>query len=343
MNRRDLIKSAAALPFAARSMSAHSGSAPKMIKPKRLKKGDTVGIIAPASGATPEAFDKAVASMTTMGYKVKIGASARGRLGFLSAADAERLKDLHWAFSDPEINAVWCIRGGGGSPRLLERIDYRLIKNNPKIFIGFSDITALHIAISQATGLVTFHGPVASSEYSDFTRSNVLGVIAEPSAPFRVERSEFNNAKPSALYRGLEIVKGKARGRLTGGNLSLLSSLAGTPFALKGLKGKILFIEEIEEPPYRIDRMLTQLRQSLDLRSLAGIALGIFDDKNAENAKDASPVMDVLRDRLGDLGIPVFYGLSFGHIRDNMTIPYGIEAELDTSAATLTFLETAVQ
>ncbi|MBL8180022.1 MAG: LD-carboxypeptidase [Blastocatellia bacterium] len=342
MNRRDLIKGAAALPLIATTMSARTVAAPKLIKPKRLAPGDTVGIIAPASAATPEAFDRAVASMTSMGFKVKIGNSARGRLGHLSATDKERLADLHWAFSDPEIKAVWCIRGGGGAPRLLGDVDYALIKKNPKIFVGFSDITALHIAISQATGLVTFHGPVASSEYSEYTRSNVLNMLASPKSPLSVGRSEFNNAKESALFRGVEITKGKTRGRLTGGNLSLLAALAGTPYALKDIKGKLLFIEEIGEPPYRVDRLLTQLRQSLDLKSLAGIALGIFDDNSVDNAKDATPVINVLRDRLGDLGIPVYYGLSFGHIRDMITLPYGIEAELDTSAATLTFLETAV-
>jgi len=342
MNRRDLIKGAVALPLAASTMSARTAAAPKLVKPKRLSPGDTVGIIAPASAATPEAFDRAVASMTSMGFKVKIGKAARGRLGHLSATDKERLADLHWAFSDPEIKAVWCIRGGGGAPRLLGDIDYALIKKNPKIFVGFSDITALHIAISQATGLVTFHGPVASSEYSDYTRTNVLNMLATPKSPLTVARSEFNNAKESALFRGVEITKGKARGRLTGGNLSLLAALAGTPYALKDIKGKLLFIEEIGEPPYRVDRLLTQLRQSLDLKSLAGIALGIFDDNSPENAKDATPVINVLRDRLGDLGIPVYYGLSFGHIRDMITIPYGTEAELDTSSATLTFFENAV-
>ncbi len=150
--------------------------------------------------------------------------------------------------------------------------------------------------------------------------------------------------QPSAspFFKSEVIVKGKCRGPLIGGNLSLLAALAGTKFALGDLKGKILFIEEVGEPPYRIDRMLTQLRQSANLRSLTGVALGVFDDTSASAGKTAQPVMDVLRDRLGDLGVPVAYGLSFGHIRDNMTLPNGIEAEFDADNLALTFLEAAV-
>lgn len=337
-----MIKGAVALPLIASTMSAGTSKSQAIIKPKRLVAGDTIGIIAPAGPATPEAFERALANIASLGFKAKVGASARGKFGFLSAPDKERLADLHWAFSDPEVKAVWCVRGGGGAPRMLGDIDYSLIKKNPKIFIGFSDITALHLAIGQNTGLVTFHGPVAASEYSEYTRKHVLDTLTAASTSRKVEISEFNRAKESSLFRTVEIVKGKCRGRLVGGNLSLLTALAGTPYALKDIKGKILFIEEINEAPYRVDRMLTQLRQSLDLKSVAGIALGVFEDNNAEHARDAKPVLDVVRDRLGDLGVPLIYGLSFGHIRDNMTIPYGINAELDTSAATLSLLESAV-
>ena len=342
MDRRELIKGMAAMPLIATTISASAPRQNKIIKPKRLMVGDTVGIIAPAGPATSEAFEKALLNIASLGFKAKIGASARGKFGFLSAPDKARLADLHWAFSDPEIKAVWCIRGGAGAPRLLPDVNFSLIAKNPKIFIGFSDITALHIAISQNTGLVTFHGPVATSEYSEFTRKNVLNVLTNASLLNKIEVSEFNKAKESALFRTVELVKGKCRGRLVGGNLSLLAALAGTPWALHDIRGKILFIEELNEAPYRVDRLLTQLRQSLDLRSVAGIALGVFEDNNQEHARDAKPVIDVIRDRLGDLGVPLIYGLSFGHIRDNITVPYGIDAELDTSAATLTLLESAV-
>jgi muramoyltetrapeptide carboxypeptidase len=343
MKRRDILKGLAAVPLLASPIFGKVKRARKVkiVKPKRLKEGDTVAVIAPASGLSKESFDKALENLESLGLKPKVGKAARGVKGFLAATDKERLDDLHEAFADSEISAVWCVRGGYGAARLLPAIDYDLIRKNPKILIGYSDITALHLAISQNTGLVTFHGPVAASELSDYTKKHVVNTLMNLSAPYKIELSEFNKTQESNLYKTETIVSGKCRGRLCGGNLSLLSVLAGTPFALQNMKGKILFIEDVGEQPYRIDRMLTQLRQSLDLRSLAGIALGIFEDCNPRT-KDTQTLLDVVKDRLGDLGIPVVYGLSFGHIRDQFTLPVGTEAELDTERATLTLLETSV-
>ena len=342
MNRRDLIKFAAVSTLAAGTMAAGTGKRTKLIKPKRLAPGDAVGLIAPASGVPAETWDRAIANLRLLGLNPEVGKYARGRRGFLSGTDAERLSDLHWAFGEPRIKAVWCVRGGGGAPRLLPDVDYGLIKKNSKVFIGFSDITALHLAIHQQTGLVTFHGPVGASDQTEYTRKHLENVLMRPTAPYAVDVSPVNAAKESAFYKTETVNRGKARGRLVGGNLSLLASLAGTPYALKDTKGKIIFIEEINEPPYRIDRMLTQLRQSCDLGAAAGFALGVFDDNSIATPTDAKPVLDVIRDRLGDLGRPLVYGLSFGHIKDNMTLPYGVEAELDASSAKLTLLEDAV-
>jgi muramoyltetrapeptide carboxypeptidase len=314
----------------------------KLIKPKRLAKGDTIAVIAPASGLSNEDFDKALKNLADLGFKTIAGKHARNRTGFLAGTDKERLEDLHWAFSAKEIDAVWCVRGGYGISRLLPDVDYDLIKRNPKIFIGYSDVTALHLAISQNCNLVTFHGPVAASNFSDYTKKHAVNALMNPSAPYKVELSPDNVAKESNLFKTEVITKGKCRGRLVGGNLSLLSALAGTPFRLKNPKGKILFIEDVGEQPYRIDRMLTQLRQSVELRQFAGIALGVFEDCNPRDAATSQSLMDVLKDRLGDLKIPVVYGLSFGHIRDQFTLPVGIEAEFDTANATMTFLETGV-
>lgn len=342
MKRRDLLKGAAALPLLAQTMLGNTTTRSKLIKPKRLSPGDKVGVIAPASGITPETWDRAIKNIEGLGFKPEVGKYARGIRSFLSGTDEERLHDLHWAFSDTSIKAVWCVRGGGGAPRLLPAVDFSLIRRNPKIFIGFSDITALHVAIYQNCGLVTFHGPVGTSTYSDYTKMHVMNVLTNPSAPYKIDISPVNAGSTSPYYHSETLVKGKARGRLIGGNLSLLAALAGTKYALGDLKGKILFIEDIGEPPYRIDRMLTQLRQSANLRELAGIALGVFDDTGPTAAAKAQPVIDVFRDRLGDLGVPLAYGLSFGHIRDNMTIPYGIEAEFDADKLSLTLLEPAV-
>jgi muramoyltetrapeptide carboxypeptidase len=343
MKRRDILKGLATLPFLASpvfSKISRNGKV-KIIKPKRLKAGDTVAVIAPASGLSKESFDKALQNLESLGLKTKVGKSARGIKGFLAATDKERLDDLHAAFADSTVSAVWCVRGGYGAARLLPDIDYNLIRKNPKILIGYSDITSLHLAISQNTGLVTFHGPVAASELSDYTKAHVVNALMNLSAPYKIEISEYNKANESNLFKTETIVSGKCRGHLIGGNLSLLAALAGTPFALQNMKGKILFIEDVGEQPYRIDRMLTQLRQSIDLHSLSGIALGIFEDCNPKTA-DTQSLIDVIKDRLGDLGIPVVYGLSFGHIRDQFTMPVGIEAELDADNATMTLLETGV-
>ncbi len=346
MKRRDLLKALALVPFvgsfAFGKESKNSQKSKKLIKPKRIKQGDTIGVIAPSSGLPAEDFDKAVQNLSDLGFKIKIGKYARARNGFLAGTDKERIEDLHWAFSDSEIKAVWCVRGGYGASRILPAIDYNLIRKNPKIFIGYSDITAPHLAIFQNTGLVTFHGPVGTSNYSDYTKNHVLNPLMNPTEKYKIELSEYNKTQPSNLFKTEIITKGKASGELIGGNLSLLSAMAGTPFALKNLKGKILFIEDIGEQPYRVDRMLTQIRQSVDLKSLSGIALGVFEDCNPRDPKTSQSLIEVLKDRLGDLGIPVIYGLSFGHIRDQFTLPLGIKAELDTHNATMTFLETCV-
>jgi muramoyltetrapeptide carboxypeptidase len=183
---------------------------------------------------------------------------------------------------------------------------------------------------------------VGISSFSDYSRQHILNVLTNPVAPYPIKVSAEHQAKAEELFRTAVITPGQARGRLIGGNLSLLSALAGTPWALRNLAGKILFLEDVDEQPYRVHRMLTQLRQSADLRSLAGIALGVFDGCVAAEKKSSPPVLEIFQDRLGDLGLPVIYGLSFGHVRDQFTLPLGIEAELDTGSATVTLLEPAV-
>jgi muramoyltetrapeptide carboxypeptidase len=303
--------------------------------------GDTVGMIAPSSGINDAEFARALQNMADLGLKVKIGKFARSVNGFIAGTDKERLEDLHWAFKDKEIKAVWCVRGGYGATRFLPDIDYSLIKKNPKILIGYSDITALHTAINQITGLVTFHGPVATSTFSDYAKNHLVNTLMNPSAPYKVELSPVNAAKEGPEFKTRDIANGKCRGKLIGGNLSLLTAMAGTPFALKSTKGRILFIEDVGERPYRLDRMFVQLKQSIDLRELAGIALGVFRECDPPD-NISQTVFDVVQDHLGSLGIPVIYGLSFGHIRDQFTLPVGIEAELATANATITFLESGV-
>lgn len=346
MNRREILKGLAITPFLIGSIEGNSNRnsfrRKKIKKPKRLSKGDTVGIIAPASGASEEEFERALNNFEEMGFKTKVGKYARGINGFLSGTDQQRLHDLHWAFSNSEIDAVWCIRGGYGVSRILPKVNYKLIKRNPKILVGYSDITALHLAIYRKTKLVTFHGPVGTSTYTDYAKTHVLSTLMTPTSPYKVELPKVPEGEDPELYKALVVRAGKSRGRLIGGNLSLLTALAGTPYGLKNTKGKILFIEDVGEKPYRVDRMLTQLRQSINMRELAGIALGVFTGGKLDADEVSQSLEDVIKDRLGDLGIPVIYGLAFGHIRNQFTIPVGIKAELDTQESTLTFLENGV-
>ena len=345
MKRRTILRGATLLPFlenSTQSIVNQSFRNKKIIKPKRLNFGDTLGVIAPASSLPEHVIERAVQNLTSLGFKIKLGANVRAQNGYLAGTDAQRLEDLHWAFSDKSVDAVWCIRGGYGVTRLLPQVNFDLIRQNPKIFIGYSDITALHVAIHQRTGLVTFHGPVGTSDYNDFTKNHVCNVLTNPTPQYKLENSMKNAANLSNLFKIEMITAGKARGKLIGGNLSLLSAMDGTPFALGDLAGKILFMEDIDERPYRIDRMLTQLLQSHDLTKCAAIVCGVFEGCNPKADENSQSLMDCLKDRLGNLGIPVIYGMSFRHINEQFTLPVGIEAELNTEGASLMLLESAV-
>jgi muramoyltetrapeptide carboxypeptidase len=313
-----------------------------LLKPKRLARGSTVGIIAPASGVKPDTFDKALAAIEGLGFRTKVGRYARGNGELYSGTETERLADLQWAFGDPEIDGIWCVRGGIGVQRLLPGVDFPLIQRNPKVLIGFSDITALHVAIHERCGLVTFHGPVGISTFSDYTRQHVLDAVMGAAVPRRIEVSPFNRQQTDPGFKTEVITPGCARGRLAGGNLTVLTGLIGTPWGLSDVNGALLFLEEVEETPQKIERMLTQLRQALDFSQLAGVALGVFSKCVPKPTSPSPPTIEILKSHFAPLGVPVVCGLSFGHIRDHCTIPFGLLAELDADAATLTFLESAV-
>ena len=310
-------------------------------KPLRLPEGATIALIAPASPASDEKINKALKNLNEMGYQVKEGASLRSRHGYLAGTDQARLADLHWAFSDPAIDAVWCVRGGYGTTRLLPQIDYDLIRKHPKPFIGYSDVTALHLALGQKAGLVTFHGPVAASDFPENTLAHFRAALVQPAESYRISAPAKNDELPGEDHWPYSITAGQAKGKLIGGNLSLLAALAGTPYEPR-FKKKIVFIEDVGEQPYRIDRLLTQVLQATDLRQAAGIALGVFADCQAKNPEYSLTLKETLHDRLGSLGMPVMYGLPFGHVAHQATFPYGIQVELDADQQTLTLLEAGV-
>ncbi len=318
----------------------------KIIKPQALKKGDTVGLIAPASGIfEPQTIRDGQETLANLGFRVKLGKNISRRYGYLAGLDEERLNDLHDMFQDGEVKAIIALRGGYGSMRLLENLDYDLIRKNPKILLGYSDITSLHLAIHAKTGLVTFHGPVAISSFTDYTQEYFYKIVSS-ATPIGDIKHPKPNSELSPTSHFFTIKDGVARGRLIGGNLTLMTALLGTPYEFD-TTDKILFIEEVGEEPYSIDRMLTQLSFAGKFNNAAGIVIdrcrkcGPSDYKPAFS--NTLSVEEVFIDRLKHLDIPVVFGFSIGHVADKPTLPLGIEVTLNATNHTLTFEESAIR
>lgn len=292
-----------------------------IIKPKPLQKGDTIGFLT-ASGPVYEfeRVENAKKYFENQGYNVVISDTTYTRKDFLAADDEVRLAQLHEFFADPNIDAILCTRGGYGAIRLLEKIDYELIKRNPKIFGGFSDATAYLTAISKHTGLVTYHSPMP---YPDFGGEDVSEITA--SSFFQLlSGSIFETDLAGTVYNA-----GSAEGILWGGNLATLASMVGTEFLPKDKF--VLFLEDVNEPPYKIDRYLTQLMFDRSFtENLAGIVLGEFTGLDEPEFFN-----NIFYDLGKKLGIPVISGLQTGHVKDKITIPVGISVQLDTEKAIL--------
>lgn len=309
---------------------------------KRLEHGDTLGVIAPASAVLdPQKWEDGIAVLERSGFRVKIGAHAREKpYGFLSAQDPMRTKDLHAMFADPDIAAIFFAKGGYGSNRLLDLVDYSMVASFPKILIGYSDATFLLLAIYAKTGLCTFHGPMPThdliaSEHAQQNLTMMLDVLMHPS-----ESRAIPNPSGSDLHA---IAGGKSAGILIGGNLTNLMHLIGTPF-MPDLENAILFLEDLDEDPYRIDRYLVHLRLAGVLDRISGIILGDFPNCiNHHPEKPSFTLEEVFQDNLQGLGIPVISGFSFGHAGYMPTFPIGVEAELDADRGELRLTESPVQ
>lgn len=314
---------------------------PRLLRPARLRPGATIALIAPASPFSAEKLANARANFSKLGFLVKEGNNLHAQNGYLAGTDEQRLADLHRAFSDPEVDAVWCIRGGYGCTRLLPEVDFDLIRRNPKPFVGYSDVTALHLAIHAKTGLVTFHGPVAAADFPENTLAHFRAALMEPVPEYSIRVPGATDTLPGEEFRPFVITPGRSQGALTGGNLSLLAALCGTPYS-PSFRGKMVFIEDVGEQPYRIDRMLTHLLQATDLKKAAGIALGVFSGCQPKGESPSLTLPETLRNCLGGLGMPVLYGLPFGHVEHQATFPYGIQARLDTEAGVISLLEEGV-
>lgn len=346
MKRRTFSKLAFSVPVLARLMygtaKRNSTKEIETMKAARLKKNDTIGLIAPGSAIGEEKVETAMQQLTEMGFQVKQGKHLRAKRGYLAGTDRQRLDDLHQMFADDSVQGIWCIRGGYGCTRLLPDLDYELIRRNPKSLIGFSDITALLHAIYLKTGLVGFHGPNASSNWTPYSSKYLQALLLNPSDTLAIQ-SFISPEETESDYVPVQVIhSGRATGTLVGGNLSLLAAMAGTSFGLDA-SGKLVCLEDVGEKPYRIDRMLTQLLQSAHLDKAAGIILGQFKNCETNDPEFSLTLLECLTDRLAPLGIPVLYGMSFGHIDHNFTIPIGVKASMDTAAQSLTLLESGVK
>jgi muramoyltetrapeptide carboxypeptidase len=314
-----------------------------LLKPPRLQPGDTVALIAPGGYATEKSIAKARANIEKLGFRVREGAFLREVNGNYAGTVHQRLLDLHAAFADPDIRMIWPIRGGSGCISLLAHLDYALIRANPTILLGYSDITALHLAIYRHARLVSFHGPVASSTMTDYSVEHMLAVLQDPQPEYTIPMALENSRRAlQDPHFGMRTVHGGvATGPLMGGNLSMVAALAGTPYAAD-FKDSILFLEEVNEAPYRIDRWMTQLDLSVGLSKAAAVMVGICEDCGPEHEEISLTLDQTLDIHLQPLTIPAVTGYSIGHIRNQFTIPVGLRARLDTERQTVTLLEPAV-
>ena len=313
------------------------------MRPPRLSRGSRVALVAPA-GPLLERDDltRAQELCRALGYEPVLGTNAYSRHGYLAGTDDQRLSDLNGVLQDQRLDAIWCIRGGYGALRLLDRVDYEAMARWPKALVGFSDITALLNAITRITGVVTYHGPVARAPMPPFSRRHFERVLVSSEVPGRLDLL----APPADVlvpqeHRIVTLVGGTAEGPLAGGNLSLLQCLIGTPY-FPDLSRAILFLEDVDEDLYKVDRMLAHLRLVGALEKLAGVAVGRFTELDRASRDGALGFDEVLATYLQPLGIPVAYGFPIGHIDSQWTLPLGIRARLNADAGELELLESAV-
>lgn len=305
----------------------------KILIPKALRKGEVIGLISPSSTcAEPEKIEQAVTYLEQSGYRVKTSLYLNRSEHNPLHTDRYKLHDLHQMFADREVRAIFCLRGGAGATRLLDRIDYALIAANPKILVGYSDITALSLAVFRKTGLVNFSGPMAATELyapSSYTEEHFWGVLTNPL--YAKSLDNFHGHPVHCLRPG------SITGRLIGGNLSVLSSLVGTPY-LPSFRGTILFTEDVNEPAYRIDRMLSHLFNAGLAQKCRGLMFGQFSKNPADENRDYrfDKIFTYYANRMHDAS-PVMTGLSYGHIQELMTLPVGARCHLEISPDRFSF------
>ncbi len=338
-NRRKFLKYGALIasasiahPLASFSIPPNPIQQDKLV-PRALKKGDKVVIISPAGAVYDDAKIKEFKNtLINLGFVVTLAKSVSKTYGYLAGTDEERAADVNEAFADKSIKGIFCTRGGWGCARILDLLDYKSIAENPKFIMGFSDITSLLIGIQTKVNLITFHGPVGLSSWdpfsvSCFNNTTMLG-----------HKNIFPCINKDNVFA---LAPGIAQGELTGGNLSVFISLIGTKY-LPDFDRKILFLEELNEEPYKIDRMLMQIKQSGIFDKLAGLVFGVFSNCHPENIDQSFPLLEVIKYHVLPLNIPVIYNAPFGHTTKKWTIPIGALAEINADNLSLELLAPAV-
>jgi len=345
LKRRDMLAlcgASAALAMLQTPLTAmaHAPTKPTL-KPKKLRAGDVVGLVAPGS-PTDEQFDYQISDevIVALGLVPKRGQSVGQVHGYFAGRDKQRAADVNAMFADKTVKAIMAVRGGWGTARILPYLDFDLIRNNPKPLIGYSDITALHLALQAKTGLVSFHGPNATSSWGKQTVASFKPLLFDGAKQVYTNPTASDDRLVQRKWRTQVIKGGKARGRLIGGNLTVLTAMVGTPY-MPNTDGAILFLEDVDEAEYRIDRMLTQLGQAGYLRGLKGVVFGQCSSCKASSGRKFT-LHSVLKQHISPLNIPAYQGAFFGHMKDQFTVPLGIEAELDADAGTLRLLESSV-
>ena len=343
-NRRQFIANGTAAAMAAMAMAptASAVDRPLPIRARRLQPGDTLALINP-SGAIYEREPYAIAteSLRALGFKVREAPHLRARYGHFAGTDAQRAGDVNAMFADPAVHGILAMTGGSGGNRILPLLDYALIRRNPKFLGGFSDITALITAVNAMTGLVTFHGPVAASEWNAFSIEHLRGAAMDAQPLTLRNPQEREDGLVPKANRITTLRGGSARGPLLGGNLAVLASLAGSPYWPR-FDGAILFLEDVNEFIYRVDRMLSTLKLAGVLDRVAGVVLGAFTNCNPGDGYGTLTLDEVFDDYFLPLAVPVYRGAMIGHIKRKFTLPVGLEVEMDADAGTIRFQQPAV-
>jgi muramoyltetrapeptide carboxypeptidase len=346
MNKRDFLKTLGLLAGTTPMLSWSTKKADfdqQTLLPKAINKGDTLGLISPsAASADRMQFTFAKEALEALGFKVKLGENLQNRRGHLAGTDEERAKDLNDMFADQNVKGVICIRGGSGAARILPLIDYELIKQNPKPLLGYSDITALHCAIQAQTGLITFHGPNGSGSWNSFNVKQFEQIF------FDKTKVTYKNEQPKGddlvikANRIQTLKSGTAEGKILGGNLTVLTALSGTPY-YPNFTDSILFIEDIGEDPYKIDRMMSTLRLNGTLGKINGFIFGQCSDCEPGGGYGSLSVDQVMDDYILPLGIPAYTGAMIGHISKQFIIPVGAKVKMDASEGTFQLVDPIFQ